>query len=158
MHAMEIHVDMAVNAAFWKKDDLAVNVQRATKEQDVRSILTIVRSTNVKIMAHVSMAFNRIHAVVWLALQANIVKRKYNFAEVILIHVRTVPNALTILHITHANAWPDSVVSIVQRILMIVRITCVKMAGHVLTESIPIIANVRVNLQANFVKEHQWFL
>jgi len=153
---MEIHVDMAVNAVFWKKDALAVNVQRATKELGVRSILTIVRSTNVKIMAHVSMVFNRIHVDVWLVLRANIAKRKYNFAEVILIHVQTVPNALTISHITHANAWPDSVESIVRRILMIVRITCVKMAEHVLTASTHIIVNVRVNLQVNSVKEHQW--
>lgn len=156
MHAMEIHANTAESVVFWKKDDSAVNVQRAIKEQDVRSILMIVRNTNVKIMVHVSMAFNRIHAVVWPDSRANIVKRKYNFVEVILIHVQTVPNVLTITHIMHANAWPDSVESIVRRILMIVRITCVKMAEHALMASIHIIVNVQVNLQESSVKELQW--
>jgi hypothetical protein len=108
-------------------------------------------------MEHVSMAFNRIHVAVWPDSRANIAKRKYNFAEVILIHVQTGPNALTISHITHANAWLDSAESIVLRILMIVRITCVKMAEHVLTASIHITVNVRVNLLENSVKEHQWY-
>lgn len=157
MHAMAIRVEIMEVAVYSKREDSAVNACQATKARDVKSILMTVKIINVKTMERVSMVFNRTLAVVWLALMANFVRRKFNFAPMTSTHAQTVQSALIIIHTILVIARLDSAVLIALRISMTVKITCVKMVAFASMASTLTTVHVRAILLANSVKEHQWF-
>lgn len=77
-------------------------------------------------MQRVSMALSRIHANARLDLPASSANRRYHSARNS-IHARTMPNALIIIHIIRVSVRQAIEAPIAPRILMIAKITCVKM-------------------------------
>ena len=108
-------------------------------------------------MLHALMVLNRTIVNVNRATMANFVKRKFHFA-LISIHVSIMQNVLITLVIIRVNARLAIVEKIVQRILTIVKIICVRMVALASMELMIIHVNALKNLLESFVKEHQWWL
>jgi hypothetical protein len=86
MHVTVIHAEIMELVVFSRREDSTAIACRATKVHDVKSILMIARTINVKTMAHALMAFNRTRAAVSLASRVNFARKRFNSAARTSIH------------------------------------------------------------------------